>query len=186
MSALNTFEEEIQDRKKKELAILNSLLDEKKNRIAQIKNEKLIEIKEKYENESENKSQREFARITESARLEAKKILFDAININMSTALDAIKQELKNYTKKADYKKTLEKMVLFAKKHLGEDIIVRCKESDTPYLKEMKVTFGSSISTMGGLVAIDKSQSREIDLTFEELLENHEDEVKNFLYEKMI
>jgi vacuolar-type H+-ATPase subunit E/Vma4 len=118
--------------------------------------------------------------------LEAKKILFDAININMSTALDAIKQELKNYTKKADYKKTLEKMVLFAKKHLGEDIIVRCKESDTPYLKEMKVTFGSSISTMGGLVAIDKSQSREIDLTFEELLENHEDEVKNFLYEKMI
>ncbi len=51
MSALNTFEEEIQDRKRKELAILNSLLDEKKNRVAQIKNEKLTEIKEKYENE---------------------------------------------------------------------------------------------------------------------------------------
>ena len=81
MSALNTFEEEIQDRKRKELAILNSLLDEKKNRVAQIKNEKLIEIKEKYENEAENKAQREFARITESARLEAKKILFDAINM---------------------------------------------------------------------------------------------------------
>jgi hypothetical protein len=47
MSALNTFEQEIQDRKKKELAILNSLLDEKKNRISQIKNEKLREIKEK-------------------------------------------------------------------------------------------------------------------------------------------
>ena len=55
MSALNTFEEEIQDRKRKELAILNSLLDEKKNRVAQIKNEKLTEIKEKYENEAENK-----------------------------------------------------------------------------------------------------------------------------------
>ncbi len=186
MSALNTFEEEIQDRKKKELAILNSLLDEKKNRIAQIKNEKLKEIKEKYENESENKSQREFARITESARLEAKKILFDAINMNMSSALDAIKLELKNYTKKADYKKTLEKMVLYAKRHLGEDIIIKCRESDTPYLKEMKVTIGSGIATMGGFVAVDKSQSREIDLTFEELLENHEDEVKNFLYEKMI
>ena len=51
MSALNTFEEEIQDRKRKELVILNSLLDEKKNRVAQIKNEKLNEIKEKYENE---------------------------------------------------------------------------------------------------------------------------------------
>jgi vacuolar-type H+-ATPase subunit E/Vma4 len=39
---------------------------------------------------------------------------------------------------------------------------------------------------MGGFIAVDKSQSREIDLTFEELLENHEDEIKNFLYEKMI
>ncbi len=186
MSALNTFEEEIQDRKKKELAILNSLLDEKKNRIAQIKDEKLREIKEKYENEAENKAQREFARITESARLEAKKILFDAINTNMSTALEAIKRELKNYTKKADYKKTLEKMVLYSKRHLGDDIIIKCREADIPYLKEMKVTIGSNISTMGGIVAIDKSQSREIDLTFEELLENHEDEIKNFLYEKMI
>lgn len=59
-------------------------------------------------------------------------------------------------------------------------------EPDIPYLKEMKVRIGSSISTMGGIVAVDKSQSREIDLTFEELLENHEDEIKNFLYEKMI
>jgi V/A-type H+/Na+-transporting ATPase subunit E len=186
MSVLNTFDEEIQDRKRKELAILNSLLDEKKNRVAQIKNEKLTEIKEKYENEAENKAQREFARITESARLEAKKILFDAINVNMSTALDSIKRELKSNTKKADYKKTLENMVLYAKRYLGDDITVNCRETDIPYLKEMKVTIGSSISTMGGIVAVDKSKSREIDLTFEELLENHEDEIKNFLYEKMI
>jgi V/A-type H+/Na+-transporting ATPase subunit E len=186
MTALSTFDEEIQDRKRKELAILNSLLDEKQNRVAQIKNEKLTEIKDKYENEAENKAQREFARITESARLEAKKILFDAINMNMSTALDSIKQELKNSTKKADYKKTLERMVLYAKRYLGDDIVVNCRETDIPYLKEMKIRIGSSISTMGGIVAVDNSQSREIDLTFEELLENHEDEIKNFLYEKMI
>ena len=186
MSALNTFEQEIQDRKKKELAILNSLLDEKKNRNSQIKNEKLREIEEKSENEAENKAQREYARITESARLEAKKILFDAINTNMSTSVDAIKNELKNYTKKADYKKTLEKMILYAKRHLGDDITVKCRESDIPYIKDMKVIMGSSISTMGGIMAVDKSQSKEIDLTFEELLENQEDEIKNFLYEKMI
>ncbi len=84
---------------------------------------------------SENKAQREFARITESARLEAKKILFDAINMTMSTALDSIKQELKNNTKKADYKKTLEDMVLYAKRYLGDDIIVKCRESDIPVLE---------------------------------------------------
>src|SRR4029079_11815553 len=128
MSALNTFEEEIQDRKKKELAILNSSLDEKKNRVSEIKNEKLMEIKEKYDSEADNKAKREFARITESARLEAKKILFDAINVTMSTAMESIKQELKNNTKKADYKKTLEDMVLYAKRHLGDDVIINCKE----------------------------------------------------------
>ena len=186
MSALNTFEEEIQDRKKKELAILNSSLDEKKNRVSEIKNEKLMEIKEKYDTEADNKFQREFARITESARLEAKKILFDAINLNMSAALESIKQELTNNTKKADYKKMLEKMVLYAKRYLGDDMTVKCRESDVQYLKDMRITIGSNISTMGGIIAVDKSQSREIDLTFEELLENHEDEIKNFLYEKMI
>ena len=81
----------------------------------------------------------------------------------MITALDSIKQELKNNTKKADYKKTLEDMVLYAKRYLGDDITVNCRESDIPYLKEMKVTLGSSISTMGGIVAVDKSQSREIE-----------------------
>jgi V/A-type H+/Na+-transporting ATPase subunit E len=186
MSALNTFEEEIQDRKKKELAILNSLLDEKKNRVAQIKNERLTEIKEKYDSEAENKAKREFARITESARLEAKKILFDAINVTMDTAMDSIKQELEYNANKANYKKTLEDMVLYAKRYLGADVIVRCKESDVNYLKDKKVTIGPNISTMGGIIAVDKSNSREIDLTFEELLENHEDEIKNFLYEKMI
>ena len=104
----------------------------------------------------------------------------------MSTALDSIKQELKNNTKKADYKKTLEDMVLYAKRYLGDDVIVRCKESDVHFLKDKKVTIGPNISTMGGIIAVDKSNSREIDLTFEELLENHEDEIKNFLYEKMI
>jgi vacuolar-type H+-ATPase subunit E/Vma4 len=63
---------------------------------------------------------------------------------------------------------------------------VKCRESDVQYLKDMRITIGSNISTMGGIIAVDKSQSREIDLTFEEMLENHEDEIKNFLYEKMI
>ena len=47
MSALNTFEEEIQDRKRKEFTILNSLLDEKKNRVAQNKKRKTNRNKRK-------------------------------------------------------------------------------------------------------------------------------------------
>ncbi|HEU5119794.1 MAG TPA: V-type ATP synthase subunit E [Candidatus Nitrosocosmicus sp.] len=186
MSALNTFDEEIQDRKKKELSILNSLLDDKKEKIDAIKAEKLKDIKDKYENEAQNKSQREYSRITESARLESKKILFDVINANMHSAFDSIKHELESFTKKSDYKKTLEQMVLFAKRQFDNDITVRCRENDISIIKELNVNAGSPINTIGGIIAVDKTGTRELDLTFEELLENHEDEIKNFLYEKMV
>ncbi|WP_148686564.1 V-type ATP synthase subunit E [Candidatus Nitrosocosmicus hydrocola] len=186
MSALNTFDEEIQDRKKKELSILNSLLDDKKAKIEAIKAEKVKDIKEKYENEAENKSQREYSRITESARLESKKILFDVINTNMDSAFDSIKHELKSFTKKSEYKKTLERMVLFAKREFGDDVIIRCRESDITIVKDLKTNLGPQLSTIGGIIAVDKTGTRELDLTFEELLENHEDEIKNFLYEKMV
>lgn len=186
MSALNTFDEEIQDRKKKELSILNSLLDDKKAKIEAIKAEKLKDINEKYENEAENKSQREYSRITESARLESKKILFDVINTNMDTAFDSIKHELKTFTKKSEYKKTLERMVSFAKKEFGDEVTIRCRESDITIVKDLKANTGQQLNTIGGIIAIDKTGTRELDLTFEELLENHEDEIKNFLYEKMV
>lgn len=186
MSALNTFDEEIRDRKKKEISILNSLLDDKKAKIEAIKAEKLKDIKEKYENEAENKSQREYSRITESARLESKKILFDVINTNMDTAFDSIKHELKTFTKKSEYKKTLERMVSFAKKEFGDEVTIRCRESDITIVKDLKANTGQQLNTIGGIIAIDKNGTRELDLTFEELLENHEDEIKNFLYEKMV
>src|SRR5690349_8691433 len=119
MSALNTFDEEIQNRKRKELSVLNSLLEEKKTKTEEIKALKINDLKEKYETEAENKSQREYARITESARLEAKKILFDTINLNMDSAFENIRRELKTYTEKPEYKKSLEDMVKFAKSKFG-------------------------------------------------------------------
>lgn len=186
MSALNTFDEEIQDRKRKELSVLNSLLEEKKTKTQEIKALKIKDIKERYENEAENKSQREYARITESARLEAKKILFDTINMNMHTAFETIRREIKNYVKKAEYKKSLENMVNFAKSQFGEDVVISCRENDLQIIKDLRVTVGPPINTIGGITATDKQGTRELDLTFEELLENNEDELKNYLYEKMV
>jgi vacuolar-type H+-ATPase subunit E/Vma4 len=48
------------------------------------------------------------------------------------------------------------------------------------------IIFGPSIQTIGGVRAEDKNRTRELDLTFEELLRSHEDEVKNILLERMI
>jgi len=47
------------------------------------------------------------------------------------------------------------------------------------------VSTSKSIKTMGGIVVENKEGTRELDLTFEELLRTNEDQVKSFLSEKM-
>jgi V/A-type H+-transporting ATPase subunit E len=50
----------------------------------------------------------------------------------------------------------------------------------------MNVPVGSSINTLGGIIAEDNEGKKELDLTFEELLRTSEDNVKGFLLEKMM
>ena len=102
----------------------------------------------------------------------------------MESAFDVIKQEIKNYVKSSQYKKTLETMVNTSKKKLGQKIMVHCREEDRTVLKEMGITIGSTIQTLGGIIAENNDGTKEIDLTFEELLRTHEDEVKSFLTER--
>jgi vacuolar-type H+-ATPase subunit E/Vma4 len=104
----------------------------------------------------------------------------------MHSAFESIRREIKNYTKKAEYKKSLENMVNFAKSQLGQDVIISCRDADAQVIKDLNVTVGPPIDTVGGITATDKDGTRELDLTFEELLENNEDELKNYLYEKMV
>ncbi len=186
MSALNTFIQEIEGRKKREISTLNASLNEVKSKISKTKEESLKAIEEKYSNESKVKSQRESARISESARLQAKKILFDAINANMDSTFGKIKSELSDYTKKSEYRVILENMVNYAKRYLGEDIVIQCRAEDVDILKDMKVKIGSPIPTIGGILSTDVHNTKEIDMTFEELLRNHEDDIRGFLIKKMV
>src|SRR5919107_1212923 len=104
---LDTFIQEIEERKTKKINLLDITLAEKIARIQQ---------------------QKEAARIVEAARLKAKKILFDAINANMDSTINTIREELKTYSRKPDYKMTIEKMIKYAKIKLGsQDIVIHCR-----------------------------------------------------------
>jgi V/A-type H+/Na+-transporting ATPase subunit E len=187
MSISYTFIKEIKESKNKKISILDSSFAERKAKIQNLKENTMKEIEKQYLKEATTKSQREAARIVEAARLKAKKILFDAINANMASTFDIIIKELTNYTQKPEYKTTLQRMLNYAKQKLGPNIIIHCREDDKKILKETNnVIVGSSIQTIGGILAEDKNGTRELDLTFEELLRTHEDELKNFLLERMV
>ena len=183
--SIETFVLEIENREKKDIENLDAELAQKKAALQNKRDTAIREIQESASKEAKTKSEREVARLVESARLQAKKILFDAINANLSSAFDVIKQELKNYTKTPQYKKTLEGMVNSAKKKIDQNIVIHCRDEDNSLLKNMGVTIGSSIQTLGGIVAENKDGTKELDLTFEELLRTHEDEVKSLILERM-
>lgn len=183
--SIETFLQEIENRKRKEIESLEKDLQEKKSKLQEETNQTIKDIQERFTNEAKIKSEREHARIIEAAKLQAKKIVFDAINANMQSAFDVIKQEITNYTKSSEYKQTLETMIKTSKKKLGENIKVHCREEDKSILKDFGVTVGNSIKTLGGIISENNEETKELDLTFEELLRTHEDQIKSFLSERM-
>jgi len=52
-------------------------------------------------------------------------------------------------------------------------------------LKELGVTIGSPIQTIGGLIAENTEGTKELDMTFEELLRNNEGQIKALFLEKI-
>ena len=150
------------------------------------KNAAVKEFQENFIKEAKIKSERESSRIIEGGKLEAKKILFEAINTNLDSNFDSIKQELGKFTKSADYKKIIQKMIETSKKKLGKEIVIHCRKEDESLFKEKGITVGSSIQTIGGIIAENKKGTKELELTFEELLRSHEDEIKNKILEKIL
>ena len=183
--SIDQFVNEIQNRKKNDLAELDKKLSDKKSETDAKKNSSVKDLKENYANEAKTKAEREGARIVEAGKLEAKKILFDAINKNLDSTFDVIKKELDDYSKKPEYKKVMQKLVDYSKKMLAKELVVHCRKEDKSFFKS-GVKVGSTIQTIGGFVAENKEGTMEIDLTFEELLRNNEDEIKNTILEKIL
>jgi len=177
--SIDQFISEIQNRKKNELADLDKKLNDKKSETNSKKNSVVKELKENYANEAKTKAEREGARIVEAGKLEAKKILFDAINKNLDSTFDVIKKELDGYSKKPEYNQVMQKLVDYSKKVLAKKLVVHCREEDKSFFKDEDIEIGSTIQTLGGFIAENKDGTKEIDLTFEELLRNNEDEIKN-------
>ena len=183
--SIEKFVAEIQNRKKNDLAELDKKLSDKKSETDTKKNYGVKDLKENYANEAKTKAEREGARIVEAGKLEAKKILFDAINKNLDSTFDGIKKELDGYSKKPEYNQILQKLVDYSKKVLAKELVVRCREEDKSFFKD-GVKVGSTIQTLGGFIAENKEGTKEIDLTFEELLRSNEDEIKNTILEKIL
>ncbi len=114
--SIDIFLHEIENRKKNDITNIDKEFDDKKSETEIKKNTAVKGIQERYSNEAKIKSVKEASKIVEAGKLEAKKILFNAINKNLDSTFDVITQELSNYTKTSEYKKYYRKWLKLQKK----------------------------------------------------------------------
>ncbi|MCI4332176.1 MAG: hypothetical protein L3K01_00355 [Thermoplasmata archaeon] len=126
---------------------------------------------------------RERAQKLASAKLQARKLVYEAQERQVNASLDGTRTILANFTKSDDYPKVLKRMVATATDRLGKPTKVMGRAEDAALLKKVAgAGFDPSPqSILGGLVAESADGSRRLNLSFDELLRLREDKVRDLL-----
>lgn len=165
--------------------MLESEYAAKKTEVANRANDQKTYISDSSKREASALAQRERIRIGGAAKLQSKKMVFDATEKMLENNLVSLRQVLAEVAESKDYPDLLSRMVAYASKRLGGSISVRCRSHDAATIKKLGAKVHSSnLESIGGFKANNSDGTLELDLTFEELLRNHEDEVRAFILGK--
>jgi len=162
-------------------AALKRLEDEylaKKEDVEKRMEEERSHILDAAKKEAVTLSQKERIRILGATKLQAKKMGFDATEKMLEANISSLRQALSEYAESKEYSQLLPRMVRYASKRLGGDISVKCRAKDAPVITAMAKVLSVNLATIGGFKAESEDGNLELDLTFEELLRTHEEEVR--------
>lgn len=131
----------------------------------------------------EVESRREKVQRLARAKVEARKLLYEARERRIGTGLKSARDALADYTKSSDYPKLLEKMVEHATEVLGPKVKLLARSADLPTLKSVagRGVPASAAPMIGGLIAETPDGKRRLDLSFDDLLRLKEDRVREIL-----
>jgi V/A-type H+/Na+-transporting ATPase subunit E len=179
-AAAQSLLKEVEEKRKREEARLESDLLSKQMDIRKKTEEEVSRISNTAKAQAAEQSQRERIRIEGAGKLQAKKLLFDATEKMLENNLDSLKQEFADFARSDQYRNLLPQMVQYASKRLGGDIGVICRPEDADLFKNTGSVqiLNTNLNSIGGFKAEKKDGTLELDLTFEEILRNHQDEVR--------
>lgn len=173
---------EVEEKRKKTIQMLQEEYSAKKDEVAKRAAEQKSYIDNSGRKDAAVIVQREKIRIAGAAKLQAKKMIFDATEKMLENNVAALKQVLAELANSKDYPEMLSRMVKYASNRLGGSIGVKCRPADVSILKKLGVkVLSSNLESVGGFKATSSDGSLELDLTFEELLRNHEEEARAFI-----
>jgi V/A-type H+/Na+-transporting ATPase subunit E len=173
---------EVEEKRKKTIEMLEAEYSAKKAEVTNRANEQRAYISDSSKKEAAALAQRERIRITGAAKLQSKKMMFDATERMLESNMAALKQSLADVAGSKEYPALLSKMLAYASKRLGRGITIRSRPADASVLKKLGAKVSSSdLDSMGGFRATNSDGTLELDLTFEELLRNRDDEARAFI-----
>lgn len=126
---------------------------------------------------------RERAQKLASAKLQARKLVYEAQERQTNASLGQVREILSKYADSDEYGKLLRRMAAYATERLGKPTKVMGRAEDAAALKKLA---GASFdptpqAILGGLVAESADGARRLNLSFDELLRLNEDKVRALL-----
>jgi len=170
---------EVEDRRKKALEALEAEYSAKREEVNKRTAEQVAYIMESAKKEAVTLAQKEVTRIEGAAKLQSKKLLFDATEKLLENNIAALRDALVELAASPAYAELLGRMAKYASKRLGGKIAVTCRKQDEAALKAAGAKIASTnLNAIGGFRADSEDGTLELDLTFEEILRGREDEVR--------
>jgi V/A-type H+-transporting ATPase subunit E len=179
MMGVDALLKEVEERRNKALEGLEAEYGAKQEEVKKRTAEQVSYIMESAKREAVTLAQKEVTKTEGAAKLQAKKLLFDATEKLLENNIAALKDALAEYAASPAYSELLTRMARYASTRLGGKIAVTCRKGDEATLKAAGAKVASAnLNAIGGFKADSEDGTLELDLTFEEILRRREDEVR--------
>jgi Archaeal/vacuolar-type H+-ATPase subunit E len=171
---------EVEEKLKRQLAELEAEYTKKMDEARRSTDTEISRLKEDAERQAKLLSEKEKTKILGSARLQAKRIVAEAKQTYVERGVERVIKALQKYSSSQEYKKLLGKMFEYAKKRLGRDLSVRCRQQDKPVFEKLGASIsGADLESVGGAVFTSSDGSLELDLRFVELIRLRGEELRS-------
>ncbi len=173
----------IQSRADQEFQAARAEAEAEMARLRADRDRRLAEIRGESARRAESESERERTRILAAARMQARKIQYEAREAALVEALDRGRRQLGEFAATDAYEAVLDRMYEDAVARLGKDVRISGRAADAAALKALagKAFVPAPVPILGGLVAESADGARRLSVSFDELLRLREDRVRKLL-----
>ena len=181
--SLETLVEEIRRRGEADLAAVTSRREAESAKIEAERDRTVEAVRAESARATEAEVAHEHAQHIAAAKLQSRKMLYEAREKRLVGALEETRTLLEEYTRSPQYPTVLKRMMTAATDTLGRPVRILGRSEDAAVLSKLA---GKSFDPtpqpiLGGLVAESPDGNRRLNLSFDELLRLREDRVRELL-----